>query len=293
MFSRIKEPANAPSVVLCGAARRKSCAAKRGLIPMSKLRMENEMRRTKLLMTSAAIALIAAMGVAVAQQQPPSTAPAEKMAPSSSNKQPSATQHQNEGAAPDARSEGSKGHRETTGQASQDRTNRASEQNKAEQDRGNKEQNRATAQAPKEQNKSEDRAKTERTEQNRTTTGQAPREDRTNRASEQNKSEQDRAKIEGNRTTGQGNNVTVNITPEKRTQIHEVIVKERSAPRVASVNFDVSVGTRVPGNVKFAALPASVLAIEPAWRGFEYFLVGERMIIVEPKTLEIVAIIDV
>jgi hypothetical protein len=34
----------------------------------------------------------------------------------------------------------------------------------------------------------------------------------------------------------------INLTPEKRTRIHEVIVNKRSAPRVANPNFNVSVG---------------------------------------------------
>src|SRR5215471_20705411 len=83
------------------------------------------MNSAKILMTSVAIALLAGTGGAVAQQQPSGNAPAEKMAPQSSGKQPSAMQHQNEG----TRSEGSKGRSETTGQAPH-----VSEQNKSDKD---------------------------------------------------------------------------------------------------------------------------------------------------------------
>ena len=288
------------------------------------------MHRTKMLVASATAVLMAGMGIAIAQQEPPRSAPAEKIAPPGA-KQPSAMPHQNGGVsnAPAVRNEGpNTGHRgeatqgrgrsETTGQAPREDRNQATEQkNKSGQDRSKTEskterteQNRTTGQAPhedrtnraSEQNKSDQgRSKTERTEQNRTT-GQAPREDRTNRASEQNKSEQDRARTdrteENRTTTGQGaagtrTKVNVNITPEKRTQIHEVIVKERSAPRVTSVNFDLSVGTRVPRNVRFVALPPSIVTIEPDLRGYDYFMVGDRIVVVNPRTMEIVAIIDV
>jgi hypothetical protein len=51
-------------------------------------------------------------------------------------------------------------------------------------------------------------------------------------------------------TTGQGagagRGVSVNITPEHRTRIHDIIIKERSAPRVGHVDFNVSIGTVVP-----------------------------------------------
>jgi len=294
------------------------------------------MNIAKMLAATATIALITGMGAAVAQQEPSRGAPAEKAAPGA--KQPSAVQHQNGGASngPAIRNDGqnsrsgeasqSRGRSETTGQAPkedrakseksekserteqnrttgqaprEDRNNRSSEQKASEQKQKASEQNKS------EQNKSEqNRAKSERTEQNRTT-GQAPREDRTNRASEQNKSEQDRVRTERNEenrvTTGQGaagtrTNVNVNITPEKRTQIHETIIKERSAPRVGSVNFDLSVGTRVPrtGSVRFAALPSAIVEIEPEWRGrgYEYFLVGDRIVIVDPRSMEIVAVID-
>jgi hypothetical protein len=282
------------------------------------------MNVAKLLAASAAIALITGTGAAVAQQEGPRNAPAEKTAPGA--KQPSAMPHQNSGSnGPATHNEGQnsrageaqgRGRSETTGQAPrEDRQNQANQHGKSEQDRAKgerserPEQNRTTGQAPREdranraseQNKSEqERSRTERNEQNRTT-GQAPREDRTNRASEQNKSE-DRVRTErreeNRTTTGQGAagsraNVNVNITPEKRTEIHETIIKERSAPRVGSVNFDLSVGTHVPrSGVRFAPLPPRIVEIEPEWRGYEYFLVGDRIIIVDPRSMEIVAVLD-
>jgi hypothetical protein len=39
------------------------------------------------------------------------------------------------------------------------------------------------------------------------------------------------------------------------------------------------------------AVPTTIVAIEPTWRGFEYFLVGDEIVIVDPRTLEIVAVI--
>jgi Protein of unknown function (DUF1236) len=138
-------------------------------------------------------------------------------------------------------------------------------------------------------------------EQNHTT-GQAPREERTGRPSAQSKPEQEREKLErpdeNRATTGQGaggtrTNIDVNLTPEKRTRIHEMIVKERNAPRVSNPNFSVSVGTRVPRTVRFVAVPQTIVEVEPAWRGFEYFMVGDEIVIVDPRSLEIVAVIDV
>jgi Protein of unknown function (DUF1236) len=105
-------------------------------------------------------------------------------------------------------------------------------------------------------------------------------------------------RTEGNKaTTGQGaapnkGNVSVNITPEKRTQIHQVFTRERSAPRVDPVDFDPAVGTAVPRSVRFVSVPSTIIAIEPSWRGYDYSMVGEQIVIVDPRSMEIVAIID-
>jgi len=57
------------------------------------------------------------------------------------------------------------------------------------------------------------------------------------------------------------------------------------------VNFSLSVGTVVPRTVHVVALPPTVVSIYPAWRGFLYFIVGDQIVVVEPGTLRIVAVL--
>jgi hypothetical protein len=38
-------------------------------------------------------------------------------------------------------------------------------------------------------------------------------------------------------------------------------------------------------------VPETIVRIHPAWRGFMYFLVGDQIVIVEPGSLRIVAVI--
>jgi hypothetical protein len=85
---------------------------------------------------------------------------------------------------------------------------------------------------------------------------------------------------------------TTTITTEQRTQVRQTIIKESNAPRVTNVNFSLNVGTVVPRTVTIVVLPMTVVEIYPAWRGYHYFIVGERIVIVEPDTLRIVFIID-
>src|SRR6266511_3291184 len=85
---------------------------------------------------------------------------------------------------------------------------------------------------------------------------------------------------------------TTTVTTEQRTQIRQTIISESNAPRVRNVNFSLTVGRVVPRTVRIVVLPPRVVEIYPAWRGYYYFLVGDRIVIVERDTLRIVFIID-
>jgi hypothetical protein len=43
--------------------------------------------------------------------------------------------------------------------------------------------------------------------------------------------------------------------------------------------------------VHFVTLPSEIVQIVPQYRGFDYFLVEDEIVIVDPHTLEIVAVI--
>jgi hypothetical protein len=92
-------------------------------------------------------------------------------------------------------------------------------------------------------------------------------------------------------TTGQAG-AGAKLTSDQRTRISTVI-RTQHVESVTNVNFSVSVGTRVPREgVRFHPLPAEVVTIYPEWRGYEFILVNGRIVIIEPGTYEIVAIID-
>lgn len=92
-------------------------------------------------------------------------------------------------------------------------------------------------------------------------------------------------------TTGQAG-AGAKLSTEQRTQITSVIREQRVAP-VAKVNFSIVVGTKVPrSGVIFHPLPARVVVIYPEWRGYEFILVNGQIVIINPRTLEIVAILE-
>lgn len=253
------------------------------------------MKTTNLLITSALAALMAATGASMAQQegmpQRERTSPAEKMAPQSAPGTHNPGRDGRTGEAPQNR-----GRSETTGQAPKEERQgrpgaRNTEQERGRTERLQKDQERTTGQAPREDRPGNGLGRDR-------TTGQAPKDD-LNGPSRKNRAEQERERIErseGSReTTGQAaaGARSFNLTPENRTRIHEFAVRERNAPRVDNPNFEVSIGTRVPRSVRFVAIPRTILEIEPAWRGFEYFMIGDRMVVINPRTMEIVAIVDV
>jgi Protein of unknown function (DUF1236) len=91
-------------------------------------------------------------------------------------------------------------------------------------------------------------------------------------------------------TTGQAG-AGAKLSGDQRTRISGAIRGQHVAP-LAHVNFSISVGTRVPRDVSFRPLPAEVLTIYPEWRGYEFILVNDQIVVIDPRTFEIVAVLD-
>ena len=47
-----------------------------------------------------------------------------------------------------------------------------------------------------------------------------------------------------------------------------------------------------PAKARFHPLPAEVVTVYPEWRGYEFFLVRDQIVVVDPRTLEIVAMLE-
>ena len=85
---------------------------------------------------------------------------------------------------------------------------------------------------------------------------------------------------------------SVQLSEDQRSRI-KTIVGRGSGPRLSrsDASFSISVGTRVPRSVHFVTLPSEIVQIVPQYRGFDYFLVEDEIVIIDPHTLEIVAVI--
>lgn len=92
-------------------------------------------------------------------------------------------------------------------------------------------------------------------------------------------------------TTGQGAAAgSAKLSAEQRSKITTVIKKQNVKP--VQLNVSVSVGTRIPASVHFYPLPQEVVVIYPEWRGYDYILVGDQIVVVDPRSHEIVAILE-
>ena len=233
------------------------------------------------LLTTVAASLLLAAGAASAQmkkdeapQRAPAAqqnAPAEKIAPSMK--------------------EGQRKTPETTGQAtkSEDKGKadlKASDSNKAGMKAETKKPE-TTGQAPK----ASESNKTEMNEKS----GASVKENATTKSSAETKSgtsEKSSESVNGKAsTTGQGAAAgAANLSTEQRTKITTIFKQHKVEP--AHLNISVHVGATVPTSVHFYPVPVEVVEVYPEWRGYDYILVGDEIIIINPRSHLIVAVLE-
>jgi DNA mismatch repair ATPase MutL len=86
---------------------------------------------------------------------------------------------------------------------------------------------------------------------------------------------------------------SVTLSTEQRTKIRQTVLEGKDAPKVGRVDFAVNVGTAVPRTVRVVEVPPTLVEIHPEWRGYRYFVYEDEIVIVDPRTLMIVAIVNV
>jgi hypothetical protein len=229
------------------------------------------MIKNVLFATVAATALIVGASLASAQtlntEQPKASAPmkadSEKAGPSAQSPKKDADKAQTTGQAPKAED------------AKKPKDAKKAEDGKKAQ--GSKPE--TTGQAPK----ADDTKKAQGSKPE--TTGQAPKADDAKKADDTKKAPDSKPQTTG-QAPAQGQ-----LNTEQRTQIRQTVMQVGDAPRVSSVTFSLSAGTVVPRTVKYVPLPSRVVEIYPAWRGYHFFIVGDQIVIVEPDSLRIIAVI--
>jgi hypothetical protein len=94
----------------------------------------------------------------------------------------------------------------------------------------------------------------------------------------------------GEQRTGDAGNKT--LTVEQKTKVRETVLRGGSAPRVTTINFNISVGTVVPTTVRVVEVPTVLIEYYPDWRGYLYFVYNDEIIIVD-RNHRIIAVLQV
>ncbi len=82
---------------------------------------------------------------------------------------------------------------------------------------------------------------------------------------------------------------STSLAPKLRSAIEQTITRARIRP-VSDIAFPLRVGTVVPLSIRLRPLPAAILNAKPGWRGNEFFVAGDEIVIVQPTTSKIVEV---
>jgi len=83
---------------------------------------------------------------------------------------------------------------------------------------------------------------------------------------------------------------TAGLSSDQKTKLRD-IVKGGTLQSVNRAAFPLTVGTKVPRSVRIYGVPQSIIAIAPQYRGFDYVVVDNKLLIIDPHTLQIVYVL--
>jgi hypothetical protein len=80
------------------------------------------------------------------------------------------------------------------------------------------------------------------------------------------------------------------LSTEQHVKIRQTLRGEKTE-RLTNVQFSITVGEAVPRTVHRYRFPVSIMEYAPQYRDYEYILVGDQILVVDPRTSRIVAVI--
>jgi hypothetical protein len=221
-------------------------------------------------------------------QKPPTNATADSPRPQAQSNQPGAASQNQSGAASQARSDDSSANPPAQQQQQAQQPSQQPSQAQSAQQPGSSSQQPSQAQtntAPPANDQStstQQSAGPANTSNDATKSGTA--QPSTNTAAQPSNTQTNTAQSQTNV------NVSANLSESQRTRVSTSISRLNVKP-VTNANFSLSVGTVVPRDVHFEPLPAEVVEVMPQYRGYNFILVREDIVIVDPATYKIVDVL--
>jgi Protein of unknown function (DUF1236) len=94
-------------------------------------------------------------------------------------------------------------------------------------------------------------------------------------------------------TTQRGQTTSATVNDQQRTQIIEKLRSDRTAARTTqNLNIQVNIGQQLPPRVRPRLLPPDIVRIAPQYRGYEYTVVEDEIVIVEPRSRRVVDVLS-
>ncbi|MBT9288030.1 DUF1236 domain-containing protein [Prosthecodimorpha staleyi] len=117
--------------------------------------------------------------------------------------------------------------------------------------------------------------------------------DRTNNASDDRNDNNKANRQAGSDNDRSGAKLTFKLRGEEKVKITSTLVERARPVDKTKIKFKINVGTVVPrGSIQLYEVPTTVISLVPEYRGYQYFVVDDEIIIVEPSTFQIVEVVD-
>lgn len=85
--------------------------------------------------------------------------------------------------------------------------------------------------------------------------------------------------------------VSASLAPAQKTRLTQEFSRVNVRP-VTNVNFSVSIGAVVPGTVVLHPVPRTIVEIVPQYRDYQFFVLRDEIVIVEPRSHKVVDVIE-
>jgi hypothetical protein len=98
----------------------------------------------------------------------------------------------------------------------------------------------------------------------------------------------------GQAANHQGVTTSTQISEQQRTQVRETLSRDRAAisRENQKLNIQVTIGAELPNRVRLRSLPPDIVRIAPQYRGYDYTIIEDEIVILEPRTRRVVEVIE-
>ncbi|MBV8839856.1 MAG: DUF1236 domain-containing protein [Alphaproteobacteria bacterium] len=175
---------------------------------------------------------------------------------------------------------------------------------RASEERG-KQRNQAT-QNTSQQNTAQDQDKNQKNTPNRANAQNAPAKPNATQAKENQSASKNQAQqstqnqpaAQGNngtnqtsQNTNQRNTASAKLSQNDRSKVISTLRSDTRGSR-ESVNVSLNIGERLPPRIHARPLPRTIVDIMPEYRGYDYVMVQDRVDIIDPRSHEVVDIVE-